>query len=212
MRIKCFLDFQIEEGLLDLTLEDDIKYEICLVLHSLCDYLLRFRIEAIANFSTSFIDEVQRDQKKRYTELKESKLPSAVMAKKTKEFRCGPKDQMNYIVRFKEEESSMLDLNEDIKTNLTAFHQQLNKITQIKQRAVEEKAPEPEEKSMVAKIFTTLFFPEYSNGKSIDSAEGHVEEITEKLNELQEAPPAEAFMSKFFSSLFGFSFKKANLI
>lgn len=182
--------------MLDLNLEDDIKYEICLVLHSLCDYILRFRIEAIANFSTSFIDQVQKDQKKRYTELKESKLPSAVMAKKTKEFRCGAKDQMNYIVRFKDEESSMLDLNEEIKSSLTAFHEKLNKITQIKQRAIEEKAPEPEEKSMVSKIFTTLFFPEYSNGKSIDSAEGHVEEITEKLAELEELPPAEPFLSK----------------
>lgn len=175
-------------------MEDDIKYEICLLLHSLCDYLLRFRIEAIANFSTSFVENIQRDQKKRYTELKESKLPSALMAKKTKEFRCGAKDQMQYIVKFKDEESQLINLNEDIKTSLTSFHEKLNKIAQIKPRPVEEKAAEVEEKSLVTKIFRTLFFPEYNNGKTID--DGHAEEITEKLNEIESAPP-DAFLSKF---------------
>lgn len=32
----------IEEGLLKLNLEDDIKYEICKFLHSLCDHILRY--------------------------------------------------------------------------------------------------------------------------------------------------------------------------
>jgi hypothetical protein len=125
------------------------------------------------------------------------------MAKKTKEFRCGAKDQMQYIVKFKDEESAQLDLNEDIKTSLTAFHEKLNKIAQIKTRPAEEKPPEVEEKSVVTKIFKTLFFPEYPvNGKSIDSAEH--EEITEKLNEIQESTPADQFLSKwlFFINIF----------
>lgn len=128
------------------------------------------------------------------------------MAKKTKEFRCGAKDQMQYIVKFKDEESAQLDLNEDIKTSLTAFHEKLNKIAQIKTRPAEEKPPEVEEKSVVTKIFKTLFFPEYPvNGKSIDSAEH--EEITEKLNEIQESTPADQFLSKwlfFHKYLFNF--------
>lgn len=181
-------------------MEDDIKYEICLLLHSLCDYLLRFRIEAISNFSTSFVEILQKDQKKRYTELKESKLPSAVMAKKTKEFRCGAKDQMQYIVKFKDEESSQLDLDEEIKTSLTAFHGKLNKIAQIKPRPAEEKPPEPEEKSVVTKIFRTLFFPEYTNGKTIDSADSHAEEINEKLNEIETAPN-DTFISKLILTI-----------
>lgn len=180
-------------------MEDDIKYEICLLLHSLCDYILRFRIEAIANFSTSFVENIQRDQKKRYTELKESKLPSAVMAKKTKEFRCGAKDQMQYIVKFKDEESAQIDLTDDIKTSLASFHEKLNKIAQIKPRPVEEKAPEVEEKSLVTKVFRTLFFPDYNNGKSID--DGHSEEITEKLNEIENSTPSDAFLSKSFSAI-----------
>lgn len=34
-------DTVLEEGLLKLNLDDDIKYEICKLLHSLCDYILR---------------------------------------------------------------------------------------------------------------------------------------------------------------------------
>ena len=56
-----------------------------------------------------------------------------------------------------------------------------------------------EEKSLVTKVFRTLFFPDYNNGKSID--DGHSEEITEKLNEIENSTPSDAFLSKSFSAI-----------
>ena len=41
---------------------------------------------------------IQQDQLRRYVEIKQSDMPSAVAAKKTKEFRCPPRDQMNTIL------------------------------------------------------------------------------------------------------------------
>lgn len=121
----------LENGLLKLNLDDDIKYEICRLLHSLCDYLLRYRIEAIVSFSSEFVRNIQSDQKRRYNELKESTLPSAIMARKTKEFRCPARDQMQALVNFKSSDS---DISEDIKEFLISFHTHLNKLVQIKER------------------------------------------------------------------------------
>ncbi|CAG7718978.1 unnamed protein product, partial [Allacma fusca] len=49
---------------------------------------LRHRVEAIVAFSHDYVGEVQTDQLRRYNEIKQSDLPSAVAAKKTREFRC----------------------------------------------------------------------------------------------------------------------------
>jgi len=148
--------FTIEEGLLSMNLEDDIKYEICCLFHSMCDYLLRYRIEAITNFSSEIVSDIQVDQKKRYNELKESTLPNAIIAKKTKEFRCQARDQMKQLVTFK---ISNLDMADSIKEAMQAFHDKINVLSRIKGRSAEEVAViEEENKSMMAKVFKTLFF------------------------------------------------------
>lgn len=153
----------LEEGLLNANLEDEIKYEICKLLHSLCDYILRFRVEAIVSFSSEYVREIQTDQKKRYNELKESSLPSAIMAKKTKEFRCPARDQMQALVNFKSSSHS-IDLAEEIKSILSDFHQSLNKICQIKERDEEEIVAKDDEgsKSFLGKVVKLLFSSEYS--------------------------------------------------
>ncbi|RNA17218.1 ryanodine receptor-like isoform X13 [Brachionus plicatilis] len=152
----------IPEGLLSANLEDEIKYEICLFLHSLCDYVLRFRVEAVVSFSSNYVNEIQCDQKKRYNELKESSLPSALMAKKTKEFRCPAKDQMQSLVNFKSS-SHHLDLSEDIKNKLTDFHLSLNQICQIKQRDEQKVSDNQVDSSgFVSKIVKVLFSSDYS--------------------------------------------------
>lgn len=154
-----------DEGLLNSHLEDEIKYEICKLLHSFCDYVLRFRVEAIVSFSSEYVRQVQTDQKKRYSDLKESSLPSAIMAKKTKEFRCPARDQMQALVNFKASESSQLDLSDDIKTKLIEFHANLNKICQIKERAEEESgdADTGNSKGFVTRVVKLLFSSEYSD-------------------------------------------------
>ena len=49
-----FKEVKIEEGLLNKHLEDEIKYELCKMMHSLCDYILRYRVESVVNFSSEF--------------------------------------------------------------------------------------------------------------------------------------------------------------
>jgi ryanodine receptor 2 len=162
----------VAEGLLNKTLEDEIKYELSKLLHSLCDLILRFRVESIVNFSSDLVRALQADQKKRYNELKESTLPSAIMAKKTKEFRCPARDQMLALVNFKNNSDHFqLDLDEQIKANLLEFHQKLNVACQIKERESGEGQVESPEnsKSVVAKIFKVLFFAE-SDANDLDAA------------------------------------------
>ena len=69
--------------------------------------------------------EIQADQLRRYIEIKQSDLPSAVAAKKTKEFRCPPREQMNAILGFKnfsEEELEEAPCGNDLRSKLLDFH------------------------------------------------------------------------------------------
>ena len=45
--------------------------------------------------SHDYVGELQRDQLRRYVEIKQSELPSSVTARKTKEFRCPPREQVS---------------------------------------------------------------------------------------------------------------------
>lgn len=74
------------------------KLQMCYLLQHLNDVQLRHRVESIIAFSHDFVNELQTDQLRRYIEIKQSDLPSAVAAKKTREFRCPPKEQMNAIL------------------------------------------------------------------------------------------------------------------
>ena len=69
--------------------------------------------------------EIQADQLRRYIEIKQSDLPSAVAAKKTREFRCPPREQMNAILGFKnfsEEELEDAPCGTDLRAKLLDFH------------------------------------------------------------------------------------------
>jgi ryanodine receptor 2 len=167
-----------DEGLLKMKIEEEIKYELCNFLHSICDYVLRYRIEAIVSFSSEFVSRIQTDQKKRYIELKESNLPSAIMAKKTKEFRCPASDQMQSIVRFKSEESASIDLPHEITSKLSEFHEKLNKLNQIKERIEDDESQNDKNasKNIITEVFKVLFVSQYSD-RNLDN------EQFEKINE-----------------------------
>lgn len=77
------------------------KLQMCFLLHHLSDVQLRHRVESIVAFSHDFVGDLQADQLRRYIEIKASDLPSAIAAKKTREFRCPPREQMNAILGFK---------------------------------------------------------------------------------------------------------------
>ncbi|XP_045464164.1 ryanodine receptor isoform X4 [Harmonia axyridis] len=113
------------KGLLSMKMAEGAKLQMCYLLHHLCDIQLRHRVEAIIAFSTDFVGELQSDQLRRYVEIKQSDLPSAVAAKKTKEFRCPPKEQMNAILGFKnveEEDKENCPLGDELSDKMKEMH------------------------------------------------------------------------------------------
>lgn len=104
------------------------KLQMCYLLHHLNDIQLRHRVESIISFSHDFVGELQLDQLRRYVEIKQSDLPSAIAAKKTREYRCPPREQMNAILSFKNMEDNDPDnipCGEDLITKMNAFHSNL---------------------------------------------------------------------------------------
>lgn len=102
------------------------KLQMCYLLHHLNDIQLRHRVESIISFSHDFVGDLQADQLRRYIDIKQSDLPSAVAAKKTREFRCPPREQMNAILSFKnmefEEDPDNIPCGEDLITRMNEFH------------------------------------------------------------------------------------------
>jgi len=105
------------------------KLQMCYLLHHLNDTQLRHRVESIIAFASDFVGELQADQLRRYIEIKQSDLPSAVAAKKTREFRCPPREQMNAILSFKnfdsEEDPENCPCGEDLIVKMNEFHNEL---------------------------------------------------------------------------------------
>lgn len=70
---------------------------MCELLHYFCDCELKHRIESIVSFSDSFVSKLQYNQKFRYNELMLAlNMSAAVTAKKTKEFRSPPQEQVQH--------------------------------------------------------------------------------------------------------------------
>lgn len=68
---------------------------MCELLHYFCDCELKHRIESIVSFSDNFVSKLQYNQKFRYNELMQAlNMSAAVTAKKTKEFRSPPQEQV----------------------------------------------------------------------------------------------------------------------
>ena len=72
-------------------------FQMCELLHYFCDCELKHRIESIVSFSDNFVSKLQFNQKFRYNELMLAlNMSAAVTAKKTKEFRSPPQEQVQY--------------------------------------------------------------------------------------------------------------------
>ncbi|XP_052843586.1 ryanodine receptor isoform X5 [Drosophila gunungcola] len=116
------------KGLLTMKMAEGAKLQMCYLLHHLYDTQLRHRVESIIAFSHDFVGDLQTDQLRRYIEIKQSDLPSAVAAKKTKEFRCPPREQMNQILCFKNLEADDQDnctCGLELRSRLGDFHDSL---------------------------------------------------------------------------------------
>nr|XP_019953023.1 PREDICTED: ryanodine receptor 3 [Paralichthys olivaceus] len=112
------------KGLLEKSLPEPVKRQMCELLHYFCDCELKHRIEAIVSFSDSFVSKLQFNQKFRYNELMLAlNMSAAVTAKKTKEFRSPPQEQINILLNFTAGEDCPCP--EEIQEELNSFHEEL---------------------------------------------------------------------------------------
>ncbi|XP_076834094.1 ryanodine receptor 3 isoform X4 [Brachyhypopomus gauderio] len=112
------------KGLLQKTLPESVKRQMCELLHYFCDCELKHRIEAIVSFSDGFVSKLQYNQKFRYNELMLAlNMSAAITAKKTKEFRSPPQEQINMLLNFSMGEDCPCP--EDIQEELYEFHNEL---------------------------------------------------------------------------------------
>ncbi|XP_028968698.1 ryanodine receptor [Galendromus occidentalis] len=128
-------------GLIDMHVAEGVQLQLCHILHHLLDLQLRHRIESIINFSDQFTGDIQADQLRRYIEIKQSDLPSSIAAKKTREFRCKPIEQMRTVLNFKnldEEAGDDCPCGEEIRSALRDLHDEL--IFRLKKCIAEEEA------------------------------------------------------------------------
>ncbi|XP_054285011.1 ryanodine receptor isoform X1 [Macrosteles quadrilineatus] len=118
------------KGLFYMKMAEGAKLQMCYLLHHLCDTQLRHRVESIIAFSYDFVGDLQADQLRRYVDIKQSDLPSAIAAKKTREFRCPPREQMNAILGFKnleEDDTENCPCGNELRESLNGFHERLMK-------------------------------------------------------------------------------------
>ncbi|KAJ0060966.1 hypothetical protein NL108_003272, partial [Boleophthalmus pectinirostris] len=112
------------KGLLEKSLPESVKRQMCELLHYFCDCELKHRIEAIVSFSDRFVSKLQFNQKFRYNELMQAfNMSAAVTAKKTKEFRSPPHEQINILLNFSAGDDCPCP--EEIQEELNSFHEEL---------------------------------------------------------------------------------------
>ena len=136
------------KAILVMNIHEEVKLQICYLLHHLCDVQVRHRIEASVAFSQGYMGQLQTDQLRRYAEIKQSDMPSAVAAKKTKEFRCPPREQMNTILGFKNLEEGDLEDHAcipSLREKMSEFHDGLMQVMSISSLEEEDVDQEPKE-------------------------------------------------------------------
>lgn len=122
------------KGLMYMTLDEGVKLQMSLLLHHLFDVQRRHRIESLISFSSDYVESVQSDQLNRYQSVKQEELSAAVAAKRTKEFRCNPIEQMKMMLCFKnldEESADSCTLNEELRQPLAESHDNLMSKTRV---------------------------------------------------------------------------------
>ncbi|XP_053330367.1 ryanodine receptor 3-like [Spea bombifrons] len=96
----------------------------CELLHYFCDCELKHRVECIVSFSDNFVSKLQHNQKFRYNELMQAlNMSAALTAKKTREFRSPPQEQINMLLNFQLQENC--PCLEEIRDELYEFHEDL---------------------------------------------------------------------------------------
>ncbi|KAF7669099.1 hypothetical protein LDENG_00247690 [Lucifuga dentata] len=117
-----------KQGLLQMKLPEAVKLELCQLLSYLCDCQVRHRVEAVVAFSDVFVGHLQENQRFRYDEvMKALNMSAALTARKTKEFRSPPQEQINMLLSFREDQQQEnCPCPEEIRQLLRDFHHLLN--------------------------------------------------------------------------------------
>uniref|UniRef100_A0A4W5JEC3 Ryanodine receptor 1a (skeletal) n=1 Tax=Hucho hucho TaxID=62062 RepID=A0A4W5JEC3_9TELE len=117
----------LEEGLLHMKLPESVKLQMCTLLQYFCDCELRHRVEAIIAFSDQFVSQVQANQRARYNDLMLAyTMTAAETARKTREFRSPPQEQVNMLMNLKNiAEDEDCPVPDEVRDALQAFHKNL---------------------------------------------------------------------------------------
>uniref|UniRef100_A0A8C1M1U5 Ryanodine receptor 1a (skeletal) n=1 Tax=Cyprinus carpio TaxID=7962 RepID=A0A8C1M1U5_CYPCA len=117
----------VGEGLLHMKLPESVKLQMCTLLQYFCDCELRHRVEAIIAFSDRFVNLVQTNQRHRYNELMQAfTMSAAETARKTREFRSPPQEQVYMLMSFKNSpEEEDCPVPEEVRNGLLTFHHDL---------------------------------------------------------------------------------------
>ncbi|XP_063865194.1 ryanodine receptor-like isoform X5 [Scylla paramamosain] len=179
------------KGLVDMEIAEGVKLQLCYVLHHLLDLQKRHRVESLIAFAHDYVGEVQQDQLRRYIEIKQSDLPSSVAAKKTREFRCPPREQMNAILGFKnlnDEELEETPCGEDLRKKLLDYHDRLMTKAKIpagpEEEGDAEESPSPESKGVVSKFVMILGGQKEEVTEEVVAAEPEVLDPADKFKKV----------------------------
>ncbi|XP_028459753.1 LOW QUALITY PROTEIN: ryanodine receptor 2 [Perca flavescens] len=117
-----------KQGLLQMKLPEAVKLELCHLLSYMCDCQVRHRVEAVVAFSDNFVGQLQENQRFRYNQVMQAlNMSAALTARKTKEFRSPPQEQINMLLSFREEEQQKnCPCPVEIQQLLQDFHHLLN--------------------------------------------------------------------------------------
>uniref|UniRef100_A0A2K6G8I3 Ryanodine receptor 3 n=1 Tax=Propithecus coquereli TaxID=379532 RepID=A0A2K6G8I3_PROCO len=139
-------------GLLQTRLPESVKVQMCELLNYLCDCELQHRVEAIVAFGDIYVSKLQANQKFRYDELMQAlNMSAALTARKTREFRSPPQEQINMLLNFQLGENCPCP--EEIREELYDFHEDLLLHCGV---PLEEEEEEEEDTSWMGKLCTLM--------------------------------------------------------
>uniref|UniRef100_A0A674DXB3 Ryanodine receptor 1 n=1 Tax=Salmo trutta TaxID=8032 RepID=A0A674DXB3_SALTR len=174
----------LEEGLLHMKLPESVKLQMCTLLQYFCDCELRHRVEAIIAFSDQFVSQVQANQRARYNELMLAfTMSAAETARKTREFRSPPQEQVNMLMNFKSiAEDEECPVPDEVRDALLSFHKNL--LAHCGVHIEEEEVEEELDMSLKGRLFRMLDKLRHLRKKKVEEEPEPVEET--KPSTLQE--------------------------
>ncbi|KAK6101668.1 RIH domain family protein [Brugia pahangi] len=90
-----------QKGLTEIELAEGVKIQLTIILENICNIQLRHRVESLVSFAAGFVNDLQQDQFSRYMSIKQTNMTPAEAARRTKEFRCPPREQMFRLMKCK---------------------------------------------------------------------------------------------------------------